>query len=252
MTAGIGHSFYERIKETLLLIAIHFKVKCINFVEYLRVIFKYYGHLLFFKIDACLLLTYLFTNPFRISKRFLIQKGERDVYTYGETPLTTMDVIAQTCGLTAQDMVIEMGCGRGRTCFWLNQFIGCRVIGIDYVPAFIKNAQKVKELLHVDGVEFRLEDLFQADLRGASAIYLYGTCYSAAQIHLLIDRFSQLPEGSKIITVSYALKEFQPDCPFNIRKQFPARFTWGNAVVTLQVKQKKKSMRRHPHAFSHH
>ena len=241
MTAGIKHSFYGRIKETLLLIAIYFKVKCINFAEYLRVIYRYYRRPLFFKIDACLLLAYLFANPFRISKRFLIQKGESDVYTYGETPLTTMDVVAQTCGLTARDVVIEMGCGRGRTCFWLNQFIGCRVIGIDFVPAFIEKAQKVKERFRVNGVEFRLEDLFQADLKGASAIYLYGTCYSAAQIHLLIDRFSHLPEGSKIITVSYALKEFQPDCPFNIRKQFPARFTWGNAIVTLQVKQKKKA-----------
>ena len=81
-----------------------------------------------------------------------------------------METIARTCGLTAQDVVLEMGCGRGRTCFWLNEFIGCRVIGIDYVPAFIEKAQKVKERFHVKTVEFRLEDLFQADLKGVSVI----------------------------------------------------------------------------------
>lgn len=142
MTAGIITSSIMRLKEALVLIAIHLKVKCINLAEYLRVIFKYYRNRPFFKIDACLLLSYLFANPFRLSRKFLLQKGERDVYTYGETPLTTMDTIARTCGLAAKDVVFEMGCGRGRTCFWLNQFIGCRVIGIDYVPLSLRGPKK--------------------------------------------------------------------------------------------------------------
>ncbi len=66
-----------------------------------------------------------------------------------ETPLTSLEVIARECQLSVRDVVFELGCGRGRTCFWLNQFIGCAVIGIDYVPAFIEKALKVKRRFHI-------------------------------------------------------------------------------------------------------
>ena len=233
----MAQSTLLKLKENLVLLLINLKVKLGNLIEFIRVVFKYYPNLNFFKIDSMLLLSYLLANPFHVSKRFLLQRGERDVYTYGETPLTTLDLIAHICGLSVQDIVVELGCGRGRTCFWLNQFIGCTVVGIDYVPAFIEKAQKIKDRFHVQRVSFLLEDLFQADLTGATVIYLYGTCFSAAFIDLLIERFSQLPEGTKIITVSYALTEYQSEAPFEVLKQFPASFTWGKTDVYLQVKK---------------
>lgn len=229
-------SIFSKIKEYAILLVINLKVKITNLLEFVRVVISYYPNRTFCKIDCALLLSYLFTNPFRVSKNFLLQKGERDIYTYGETPLTTLDLIAHQCDLSACDVVFELGCGRGRSCFWLNQFIGCSVVGIDYVPAFIEKAEKVKQRFHVQGVSFRLEDLFQADLMGATVIYLYGTCFSAGYIDLLIERFSYLPEGTKIITVSYALAEYQPEAPFKLVKQFPASFTWGETDVYLQVK----------------
>lgn len=232
----MAHSFFATLKETFILLGLHFKTKLSNFIEYLRVAFKYYPRWTFFKIDTALLLSYLWTNPFRISKRFSLAKGEPEIYTYGETPLTTLERIAKECYLSAQDVVFELGCGRGRTCFWLNQFIGCTVVGIDYVPTFIAKAQQVKELFHVQGTSFHLEDLFQADLKGATVIYLYGTCYSDAQINQLIVHFSHLPVGTKIITVSYALTDFQPKISFKVMKVFSAPFTWGAADVYLQVK----------------
>lgn len=237
-------SIFSAIKENILLLGIHCKVKLSNLFEYLRVIVRYYPQFLFFKIDTTLLLSYLWTNPFRESKRFLLNKGENDIYTYGETPLTTLDLIARNCQISANDHLLELGCGRGRTCFWLHHFIGCQVTGVDYVPLFIEKAQRVKERFHLQGISFRLEDLFQTDLTGATVIYLYGTCLSAAYIDVLIERFSHLPEGTKIITVSYALTEFQPESPFQVKQQFPASFTWGTTDVYLQVKKQKHRKKR--------
>ncbi len=85
-------------------------------------------------------------------------------------------------------------------------------------------------------VFFRLEDLFQADLTGATVVYLYGTCFSAESIDLLMERFRDLPEGTKLITVSYAL-EYRPEAPFRVLKQFSVPFTWGTTDVYLQIKQ---------------
>lgn len=224
-------------KEFLNLLYLNFKVKLRNLRDYSQVISKYYSKAAFRNIDMQLLLSYLGDNPFLISQRFLIKKGEKDVYTYGETPLTTLEYVANQCRIKSSDVVIEMGCGRGRTCFWLNKFIGCSVIGVDFVPEFIERANNIKEKCQVTGVEFRLEDIIKTDLTGVTVVYIYGICYSDAFIEQLIDRLETLPYGAKVITVSYSLLEYKPTTPFEILKRFPARFTWGEADVYLQVKK---------------
>jgi SAM-dependent methyltransferase len=224
------------IKEHLLLAGIYFKVLAFNFTEYVKVVARYYSNSAFRRCDLSLLSLYLFQSPFRISKQFLLHQGSADLYTYGETPLTTLDSIAKRAGLHSRDVVLELGCGRGRTCFWLHHFIGCQVIGIEYVPAFVDKASRVKNKYQIGGVAFRLEDLFHSDLQGATVIYLYGSCFSSEEISLLIKRFSKLPAGTKIITVSYALTDYQPSAPFRLLKQFPGRFTWGTAMVSVQAK----------------
>src|SRR5207253_2734624 len=138
---------------------------------------------------------------------YLLQKGEEDPYTYGETPLSTLDVIVKHCHITATDTVFELGCGRGRTCFWMNQFVGCRVVGIDYIPEFIQRANRIRSRFDLVDVQFREEDILNSQLTGATVIYLYGTCYSTPFIQTLIKNFALLPRGTKIITVSYPLSD---------------------------------------------
>ncbi len=228
--------FIAATKEYVSLLLINFKVKFINLVDYFRVVFNYYVNWSFFKIDSYLIFSYLFNDPFTINKNFLVHRGERDVYVYGETPLTTLDYIARECRLSSCDTVFELGCGRGRTCFWLNQLIGCQVVGIDFVPEYIEKANQIKEVFNLMGVEFREGDILQSDLRGATVIYLYGTCYSDIFIKTLIRRFEQLPRGTKIITVSYALSDYTSRPLFETMKRLPAKFTWGEADVYLQIR----------------
>lgn len=223
--------------EYLTLFFINLKFQTRNFLDFLQIIYYYYFNLNFLKIDSYLTLSYLFSNPFTISKRFLLSKGEDEVYAYGETPLTTLEQITKTCRLSAKDRVFELGCGRGRTCFWLSQFVGCSVVGIDFVPEFIERAQKVKERFNVKNVNFRLEDMLQSDLRGATVIYLYGTCLDTQSIRSLANLFGELPKGTKIITVSYSLCDYAPPHTFEVMNRFSARFGWGMADVYLQIKK---------------
>lgn len=226
----------KTMKEFLELYFIHFKAKFRHFLDYLSVVSHYYSDPTFLKIDSYLVFSYLFNNPFSVSKRFLLQRGEKEVDTYGETPLKTLELIANECRLSVRDLVLELGCGRGRPCFWLNQFVGCSVIGVDFVPEFIQRANAVKQKFHIKDVQFRLEDILSTDLTGATVIYLYGTCYSEIFIKALIKRFNELPRGTKIITVSYPLTDYTKEPTFEVIKRFPARFTWGFADVYLQVK----------------
>jgi hypothetical protein len=211
-----------------------------NSIEFFKVAFKYYRSFSFLKADLTLRTIYLFNNPFKISKRFLQKKGEQDVYTYGETPLTSLEYIVKECSLNSQDCVFELGSGRGQTCFWLRSFVGCSVIGIEYIPEFVERAETIKNWLKISGVEFRLADMTTADFTGGTAFYLYGSCLDDKTITVLANKFSKLPAGTKIITVSYSLGEYSEENRFEIMKRFTVPFTWGETDVFLQIVRNPK------------
>lgn len=223
------------IKEWLSLLWLNYKVQIKNTKEFFVIVFKYYNNLSFLKADLSLRLMYLFHNPYTISKRFLMKRGENEVYAYGETPLTTLETISQECKIGPKDTVFELGCGRGRTCFWLNSFTKCKVVGIEYIPEFVDRAKRIKNKLEIDGVEFRQEDFCKADYSKATICYLYGTCLDEQSILTLIKKFSTLPIGTKIITVSYPLSDYTTDTRFEVMKRFIGKFTWGETDIYLQV-----------------
>ena len=77
----------------------------------------------------------------------------------------------------------DLGAGRGRGCFWLRGVLGCRAVGIDIVPEFIQTANRVKESFHIDRLDFRLEDMSQADLREGTVFYIYGNFLPDETLH---------------------------------------------------------------------
>lgn len=228
---------FMKIVDFFQLIGLNILVRIRNLIEFVYVACSYYSNIQFMKVDLSLLASYLFQNPFAISKRFLMQKGAEDVYAYGETPLTTLDKISQKCRLTKKDVVFELGCGRGRTCFWLNCLIGCKVIGIEQIPVFVEKAEAVRKRFHLDGMEFRQADILESSLNSATVIYLYGTCFEEEFIQALINKIKILPSGTKIITISYSLTEYSSEGIFEVLSRFPGEFTWGTADVYLQIKK---------------
>ena len=208
-----------------------------NLVEFIKVIYRYYPKISFMKIDLTLLLSYLFNSPYKISKKFLIEREENDIYAYGETPLTALDKISKYARLTDRDVVMELGCGRGRTCFWLRSFIGCKVIGVDYIGSFIEKANKIKSDFGLDGIDFVCEDMFNTDLSKATVIYLYGTCMDDDSIEKLTKKIEKLPSGTKIITVSYPLTDYTQKQYLELMNVFPVELTWGTADVYIHYRK---------------
>lgn len=225
------------IKEYIGLFWINLKTQLKNLGDFFKVAIRYYPRWSYAKVDGSLLLTYLFDNPFTISKRFLMKRGAKDVYAYGETPLATMEFIAKECGLKNTDTVFELGSGRGRTCFWLREFVGCRVVGVEYIPEFAERATRVANKLRLNKIEFRQEDFLETDFQEATVFYLYGTCYDESFIRKLIDKLKTCPSGTKIISVSYPLSDYTAGNEFEVMKRFPAEFTWGSGDVYLQVRK---------------
>lgn len=223
----------RRLGETL---AIWLVVKIHNLFDFLYTLLFFYRKPLFAAADLWLLLHYVIKSPFRISRIFLQKQGAEDIYRYGETPLKTFAYIAKTARITPQDTLFEVGCGRGRTCFWLRCFLGTTAVGIEMIPDFVKIASKVQRNLHIDRLDFRNEDFSQTDFSHATVVYFYGTGFEAGMVKKLIERLQTCPQGTRVITVSYPLSDYGGASSFQLMKVFPARFTWGEADVYIHLK----------------
>ncbi len=192
------------------LIGDYFKLKLFNFKdEHTFPSFKAYR--------KALSKEYRFTNPYHLSRGI-----------YGETPLAVLKQIAEGCALSPKDHVADLGCGRGRGVLFLSQLVGCRVTGIESVPAFIEKAERVKQKLGLQNVNFLQADMFKADLSPYSIVYLFGTCLEDHEIRKLAAK-----KPSRIITISYPLSDCDPS--YKLVKSFPVLFPWGQTDAFLSV-----------------
>lgn len=216
------------------LLATRLKVSWKTFIDFIHVVRKFYPIYSFGKIDLSLLLRYALKNPYRISKQFLKKQGESDIYAYGETSLPAIEEIANFSEIKSGDCVFELGCGRGRACFWLKIFRCCRVVGIEWIPLFVEKAQDVQSAYKLSGIEFRCEDMMASDFTGATVIYLYGTCYSEMFMRALLEKLDKLPKGTRLITVSDSLEEYSSSS-WQMQKRCTISFLWGYAEVYLHI-----------------
>jgi SAM-dependent methyltransferase len=193
----------------------------------------FYTNPAFQKCDLELLQNYRSQSPFEISKNFLQKRGDKNIYAYGETPLTVYEEIGKRCTLQATDHFIDLGAGRGRGVFFCAHRFGCNATGIEWIPEFVALAKKID----APRVQFYCQDFFQADLQKATVIYLYGTCLEDDAILQLIKTFQKLPSGVKLVTVSFSLAEYDQTDHFLQKSQFTARFPWGKGEIFIQEKQ---------------
>ncbi len=200
-------------------------VRLYNLWDFVRVVFHYYRNTQFARVDLSLLMSYFWKSPYRIAREF-------DAQPYGETPLVTMEKIARMAHITEEDIVLELGSGRGRCVFWLAFFIRCRVIGIEYNPVLVAKAKELQARFQVPNVDFIIQDMFTASFKEATVIYLYGILLSDSEIQKLCVAFSKLKRDVRIITISYSLQEYCPEV-FRVIDSCDVSFPWGTTKAYL-------------------
>lgn len=233
---------WKRVTESVGLLLLFFSVKLWEFREFLRVLWRYYPNSAFRRVDLGLLFVYFFRSPYRMSRRFLEVKGAKNIHAYGETPLSSLEALVQAAAITADDVVYELGCGRGRSCFWLHHFVGCEVVGVDFIPTFPRAGNWLVERYGIQGVSFREEDMAQVDYSGASVVYLYGTGFERGLLVRLTEALARLPDGAKVISVSYSLNDYCPVQRFRLKEVVPVQFNWGEGRVYIQEKGKPQTV----------
>lgn len=210
------------------------KVKIYFFTNWLKSI-KYYSNKKFLFFDLGFSFVYLFLNPYRISRKFLEKKTHKKIYDYGETSLIQMEKISKLFNISSKDTFLELGAGRGKVSFWLYFFLNIKVIAIEQIPIFVKIANFFIKLFKIKNIKFLCTDMFDFDMQNIDIIYLYGATLPSEKIKMLINKFKKLPNRVKIITISYALDEY--DKNFVCQKSLDVSFAWGQTKAYLNVKK---------------
>ncbi|OGN55391.1 MAG: hypothetical protein A3D96_03850 [Chlamydiae bacterium RIFCSPHIGHO2_12_FULL_44_59] len=177
----------------------------------------YYKSPKFAFLDLTYWVIYCFSNPYRVSRKFLQKRGEKEIYAYGETPYVTYHKMACEVGLKETDVWMEMGSGRGKGCFWVAHFMKCRVIGVEWIPQFVYLSKVIRTLFRMKKVSFRGEEIQTTSLEGVTVIYLYGLWPPL-----------QLSPKVKLITIS------EPIEGFRVVHSFWVRFPWGRTRAYVQ------------------
>lgn len=126
------------------------------------------------------------------------------------TPPDVVDRMLALGGVTSRDVVYDLGCGDGRIVIAAARTYGARGVGIDIDPARIAEAEENARRAGVERlVKFRLQDALEADVSDGTVVTLY--MLSAINVKLRPILTRQLRSGSRIVSHSFAMGDWEPD-----------------------------------------
>lgn len=167
-------------------------------------------------VDLCFAISAFFSNPYRVCRKFTGAHG------YGETPLSTFAQLAKCAGLAKGDLFLDLGCGRGKLCFWASLWIGCSSEGVEQVPKFVKQARGLAKLFRVPS-KFYLGVMEEADLSKATVVYLYAMEWDE---RVLLG----MRQGARLITVGAPFEGEGFEMVEAVRVKYP----WGTTDAFIQ------------------
>jgi hypothetical protein len=134
------------------------------------------------------------------------QPGKDVVYL--PTVPSLVDKMLDLAHVTAQDYVIDLGSGDGRTVIAAAKR-GARALGIEFDANLVALSSTNAAAAGVgNSATFVKEDLFEADLTRATVI----TMFLLPEVNLrLRPRLLTLPPGTRIVSNTYAMGDWNPD-----------------------------------------
>ena len=125
------------------------------------------------------------------------------------TPDRVTLAMLQLAGVGPGDVLVDLGSGDGRIVITAALRFGARGLGVDIVPDLVARSQASAAKAGVaDRASFRVQDLFDTPLAGASVI----TLYLLPEFNLrLRPRLLALPAGTRIVSHDWDMGDWPPD-----------------------------------------
>ena len=119
------------------------------------------------------------------------------------------DAMLQLAGVTAQDVVYDLGSGDGRIPIIAAQKYGARGIGIEIDPRLVTQSWgNANDAQVANRVSFRVGDLFEADLSEATVVTLY---LSPSIMKRMLPVLRSLKPGTRIVSHQFSMPGWPPD-----------------------------------------
>jgi cyclopropane fatty-acyl-phospholipid synthase-like methyltransferase len=113
-------------------------------------------------------------------------------------------------GVSAKDIVYDLGSGDGRIPIAAARDHGARGVGIELDGRMIERARCEARAAGMEKrVEFRQEDLFGADVRDATVVTLF--LFPEMNRRLMPKLFAELRPGTRIVSHRFGLGDRPPD-----------------------------------------
>jgi len=128
---------------------------------------------------------------------------------YEPTPMPVVRALLELAEVGPHDVVYDLGSGDGRIPITAAKEFGARGVGIDIDPALVTQAQaNAREAGVEDRVEFRLGDMYAADVRSASVVTLF--LHPGPNLKLREKLRSDLPPGSRVVSYVWDMGSWTP------------------------------------------
>jgi hypothetical protein len=126
------------------------------------------------------------------------------------TPMPVVEQMLRFADVDKDDVVYDLGSGDGRIVITAAREYGARGVGIDIDPERIVESRENAGTAKVtDRVEFRNADLFETDLRPASAVTLY--LLQPLNVKLRPKLFAELRPGTPVVSHDFDMGDWATD-----------------------------------------
>ena len=126
------------------------------------------------------------------------------------TPQPVADAMLKLAGVTASDVVYDLGSGDGRIVVLAAQKYGARGVGIEIDARLVEVSRQVAREGEVDNrVTFELGDLFAADLSRATVVTLWLSETVNARLEEKLKR--ELRPGARVVSHQFPIGKWMPD-----------------------------------------
>jgi tRNA G37 N-methylase Trm5 len=126
------------------------------------------------------------------------------------TPQNVVDEMMKLAKVGKGDVVYDLGCGDGRLVITAAKLGAAKAVGIDINPERIRESvENAKQAGVAEKVQFRNEDLFEANFRDATVITLY--LLNSLNLKLRPKLWKELKPGTRIVSHSFDMGDWKPD-----------------------------------------
>ena len=128
---------------------------------------------------------------------------------YLATPDDVVDRMLALAGTSSGDIVYDLGCGDGRIPIAAAKKYGAHGVGLDIDPKLVALAKANAKAAGVEAlVEFRVENVLDADISRATVVTLY--LLSSSNERLRPQLLRQLKPGARVVSHAFSMGRAWP------------------------------------------